>query len=258
MSQKLMILFIILLTSCSTEIEYKMPISRFQTPETSGQTLSGNAYVAYEGATKVVLSTAERSTIYDEYEVNNDKSTSRSRGIAIGANLGIIPMLDIYFASHADSPAFLGAKLQLIGGAPKESGFKFLIGGGLGNAEDDVENFSSTNFEGDETRTYQSTLKISAYELISSMGYRFNESVLFYISGFYSEYVVDGSLTSDTLDDVTFESTSRNKGGNVGLKLTVPGGGRYVSVEGGYGKSEYRDLGSDEFLVYGFSTGLEW
>jgi hypothetical protein len=243
-------LFIIgFLASCSTDIDYRMPANRFQGPEALGKTLGIRGDLTYKGGHKVNLAEVSGDILSDSADVNSDSNIDRSRGLGLDGRLGIVAPVDIFYSVNDDGPSVIGLKYQFLGDSGGE-GVKLAIGGGYGSGkEDKAVTIGNTQYTVD--------LDLVSMEGFVSLGYRANQHVMAYLTGFYSEYTVDATLDANGSTDLTIDGYSRSSGVMGGLELSKGSEGdrTVLTNEGGYTIGKYKGLKESGDFVYGFSLG---
>ncbi len=253
-----LLLLLILLTSCSTKIDYHMATTRFDTPEVSGGLLDGSVEWNVASSRKVILGEVwtnwfifSSATTYDDQYIE-----SSINYMNLSFELGLLPILDIYQDSHWDSPAIYGVKIQLFGSSRKEvkEGMKVALKLGLGSANGDKESNVYTDSDGVTTSSVESEMSIDAYEAAMIVGYRTNQRLIWYLNSFYQYYKVESELVKDGVTELTANGISRNYGLLAGMRF---GETLHASVEGGYTKSSYESYSTDGAVV-GLEFGYSW
>ena len=243
----LTLLFIAVLTSCSTDIDYRMPSNRFQGPEAIGKTLGIRGDLTYKGGHKVNLAEVSGDILSDTVDVNDESNIDRSRGLGLDGRLGILEPLDIFYSVSDDAPSVLGLKYQVLGAGGE--GVKLAVGAGYGSGkEDKIVRIGEADFTVD--------LDLVSYEGFVSFGYRRNEFVMAYLTAYYSEYTVEASLDSSSAN-LDIDAYSRSSGvlGGIELSKGAEGDRTVLTIEGGYAIGKYKGLKDSGDFVYGFSLG---
>lgn len=246
------LVLIFFLSSCATDIDFRMPANRFQGPESLGKTLRLRGDFNYKSGHKVNLAEVSRRDIFsDNVDVNDESSIDRSRGIGVDGRLGIFEDLDLFYSVSADAPSIYGLKYQFLGN-DGEDGLKFAFGAGYGSGkEDKIVSIAQTDFSVD--------LNLVSYETFLSVGFRRNEFIMGYLTAYYSEYSIEASLDprDSNVTRLDINSYSRSSGVMMGLELSngKRGNRKILTVEGGYALGKYKGLKETGDFVYGVSLG---
>lgn len=222
--EKLLILSLLLLSACATDIDYKIPAHRFMDPETRGSSLlsgefSGFGQLSYQTDHKLTMSEVYDFGVFNE-SVNTGQALSRTTNLGLQAGLGIVPMVDVMLRQNGDSPSMLLAKIQLIGAYALENkeGFKLALWGGAGSMEEDEGTLNVTRNNG-SSRTYNGKIEVHPFELGMSAGYRFSDKALFYLNGTFARYPSKSTLTSNINPTVIVEGDAELEAVALGVKL---------------------------------------
>jgi len=192
------------LIGCATNnIDYRMPASRFQTPEVTGgalfqMDLQARANLNYGSSNRVATSNILQDTLQDEDEELLIRSSSQ---IGLKLDFSVLDRLDMYWTIVWGSPAVGGFKWQFLGETEREysKGWKGSVALGWGSSKSDPAIFNFLNSD-DE---YLSSSEMSVYDLSLQFGYRFNPRLLLYLNGFYNPYKTDVKLEAP--DDASYD-----------------------------------------------------
>lgn len=246
----------LLLTSCSTTIDFKIPGNRFHSPEVSGDTLNGKFQVGFGRAHKF-----ETATLYGDsiFSSNASKDTEgriqESKALTFDLNVGVVEELDFYMRSTADSALMYGLKYQFLGDNTKE-GHKLTVMAAYGTGS---ETESSQRVIGESSeRIYKADLDIKAWEAELIYGYRHNKNILGYVNLNYSSFDTETFLSSPSFDDERIIVTARSYGLLLGVDLTTKDRKTGVIIESGVVKSEWDNRFDDTDIPIGANIYWNW
>ncbi|MAE73344.1 MAG: hypothetical protein CL675_04565 [Bdellovibrionaceae bacterium] len=222
----------LLISASSCAVLVDMPSNRFLTSETPGDTGKLQLDVRAIGVQEAEIIDDVTSSSPDTTPVIRENSV-----FGVGAELALHHLISVYGYTGVDTPAYIGAKIQLIG-APEErasqGNFSVAIAGAMAFGDDD-EATTSGDITADTSVDY------SGYEAAVLIGYRMRESALIYFGPYISETNAEARNTrtesgSETLTEVEGEGT--NQGVTLGLKF-----GRsnaiYFQIEAAYSKAQW-------------------
>ncbi len=247
--------------SCATDIDFRIPTNRFESPETNGGFLRGEIDLGYESSQRVSLTEIWDYSIFGiDYatEVSDGTYISERQEPVFKLSLGILSRLDLFTRSSYDSPDMYGAKFQFWGTPrlAKQPGLKMAIAASIGSDTWDESNLTATNPDNQNEIEYDSELTVDAYDLSFIMGYRLTPSFLTYLNIYYSNYNADASLTKPDQTTHDYSSDTNTQGALLGIQLGERG---IVKLEAGYSKTEDTESGAeDERVSLGASIGLGW
>ncbi|WP_412470410.1 MULTISPECIES: hypothetical protein [unclassified Halobacteriovorax] len=233
------------LVSCA-QLDYNIPTSRMDGPETTGGL--GQFDVAIGVASGYDVDLAEGYDFIISGTTTDESVSGPEPLLTFKGNVGLLPRLDIGLQTYPDTSDLLKVKYQFIGGDRKTVGLKMSVQGefGFGYHEDGSLNTDST--------VYTTDLKAKSLGASLNIGYRVNPSMLFYLNTVFMEYKVDGVLKDGAT--VSYDGQQSPE-----VILVLPGirfdfDSAYVQVETGYSflNSSYEDRNSDDF-TYGLSLG---
>lgn len=251
-------------TSCSiVDIDYHMPMTKFDTSETIGSELLGSD-VDYRfqvqsgiGAThKVTLAEVIDPIIFNE-RINEDSSIDNSAHLNASAALAIIPRLDITYRKGIDSPDMFGIKFQFLGQGEvqRKEGWSGSVTAKIGGGEKDEGSIIARNSTSSDTRSYAANIDFKNYESSLIFGYRVNKSSIFYLNNFYTYYDVTSNLTSSTYAPVEVNGISRQYGSLLGAKF-ISENDVFLILEGGLVKATWENTNEEVSGSYGLSLGV--
>lgn len=256
---------LITLSSCTViDIDYHMPMTKFETSESTGNHLfeksnvTGSVKAGLGSSHKITLAEVVDPIIFSE-TVNDDSTIDPRVHLGAAASLGLIPRLDITFNMAIDSPSNFGIKFQFLGATESEAkkGWSGAIIGKVGGGEEDEGNISTSNNAGTELRKYNAVLDFTTYEGNLAFGYRFDQHTLVYLNSFYTYYEVEGTLSSSAFSPVTVKGTSRQYGSLLGVKYTASTG-FFTMLEGGVVRARWEKQNDDTNGAYGFTLGINF
>ncbi len=242
-----------LLSSCSTTLDFHVPGNRFQTAETSGKTLGGKVAIGGGRALKYELGHLYADTIFGEnVSIDTEQGVYDSTGLHIDAALGIIEELDLYYSDFLDAASIFGLKWQFYGDHGKDQeGHKVAFMGGLGSASEDKESFNVNN--GSSKNLYRANLDIFAYETSLIYSYRSTRNFLTYLGYTYSVYDTEADLHGNGLASEHIEGKVKTHSLLAGVELSTGLNGVGVIIETGYTKGVWRSKYKREDIPLGVS-----
>ena len=256
MKNLIYLLPLLILTSCASKIDYHMPVTRFDTPEVSGEFLSGSIEWNMATSKKVTL-----GSIWTDAFIVVTSSTDDSKYLETSKNftnftfeLGLLPTVDFYTDTHWDSPAISGIKIQIFGTSKKESteGIKLALKAGFGATE--LEQTSTyTGWDGTSS-SIKSIMDLKSYEAALIFGYRKSKELIGYLTGYYHHFKVEADLLKDNTTEISASGISRNYGLLAGVRI---GHKSHASFEGGVVKSSYESISTTSGVV-GLEFGYSW
>jgi hypothetical protein len=252
------LLILLLLSSCSSTLDFHVPTQSFSSPEVVGETLGFSAQTSFTNSTKFRLASLEQSAIFSsQVDISTEEGTSKDNTLNGTAALGLGQAVEAIYRRYTDSPDLLGAKVQLLGrdGPKKNEGWKMTLHGAYGKGEVDNKSLSVSNGSG-TTRVYNSVLDIKAYELGGSFGYRMNEYFLPYLSYNYRSYDAEGNLSSTSFTDQVINGRAKVRSTQLGILLNK--NKFFIQFEGGHARSSWRNAKDRDDYTLGLSLGLKF
>lgn len=207
---------IISITLSSCAINYKMPDSRFITPESSGGFKTFSLETGYGRGKNVVITDDFSTGLARKSDVRLEDAAFLYGRAAMGITEG----LDVGLQYLTDEGLALTGKYQLIG-KRGQTGFQMAVAGHAGGGS---ENKSET--DNTPTRGELDTSFIGGDFII---GYRFTPAFQMYTSVFYDDADYDFKQTRGT-SSVSFKGGSTNRGATLGAGLNFGNGGK-IGVE---------------------------
>lgn len=251
----LLALVLVLSVSCSTELKYKMSNHKFLSPETKGEFLKGDISISYQREQKVLLGTAYDAVIFNlPGGLSTDSKLSSAGRLSLPLNLGLLERLDFYTLNSK-----YGLKYQFYGSSEKarEVDYKAAIAMAYGYENQDSESLVYTS--SNNSRNYNTDMKVKSYELSLILGKRINESFLWYINFMRDYYNYKGALTSNQFSALNVSGHSTNMGANLGLHFLAAAKQPFTAkTEVGVvnGKLDNRD--SRTAGTFGLDLGWSW
>ncbi len=253
-------ILLIVLSSCSVDVDYHVPITRFESPETNGKFLSGNASASFGLSQKVQLAEVSEDIIFNFAgpSVDNDSQWDNSAAFGAQLGLGILDRMDLVFRGNHDSPDTFGLKFQIFGSSrlEKKNGFKMSYVATYGTSEnsDGTLVINSNN--------YSTNLAIDVIDQELIFGHRYNEELIFYLNTFYSYYDVEAKLSSTSVTDQNIKGKTRSFGALFGIEYNAPTSGAasiFLKGETGFARSEWESTSHlSTSPVLGAAMGIHW
>lgn len=255
-NQFFLILSLFILVSCSTELKYKMSNHKFLTPETKGKFLKGDIALAYQQSQKVVLATAYDHIIFNlPATVNTNSSMDRTGEVNLPITLGLLSLLDFYTLDSS-----YGLKFQFWGSPEMERtlGWKAAIALAYGYEHNDSSGLTYTS--GNNSRSYNTDIKVKNYDVSLIFGKRLTETFLLYLSLMRDYYNYSGSLTSTQFSNINVSGHSINQGAVLGAHLIESNSKRpfFFKLEGGVVDGQLDSRNSRTAATFGGDVGWSW
>jgi hypothetical protein len=244
-----------LLSACSTTLDFHGQTTNYLTPEAPGKTLGISAQLEYGNSSKFILGTLEQSNIFSsQINVNTDQALAKDQVLSGQIGVGILENFEVYIRSVSDAPDLIMLKAQLWGdpALTASEGLKIAIAAGVGSGED-KDTISASNGSG-TTRTYQSDMENEVREVGASLGWRFNKTVLVFLSPFYRNYDVSAVLTSDTFPRTEIKGKGIVRGSSLGAQFNSESA--YLIVQAGYAHSKWSTEYRRDDLTLGGAIGI--
>ncbi|OUR98630.1 hypothetical protein A9Q84_04225 [Halobacteriovorax marinus] len=256
-----LILSLLLLTSCATDIDYHVPLNRFDSPETKGKFLKGETGLNFGSSHKIVTAEVVETIFPSIFDATVDKDTeiSRSHHLNSSVALGLLERLDFSFQNYGDGPNVVGLKFQFLGKPEIEtkSGFKGALKLSYG-AMDEEEGTLTVNLAGSGTRTYSGDIDVDVYEASLILGYRINPYVITYVNSLYSYHETQSTLTSNTFPTIVINGVVRTYGGLAGIRIGKPENHFFIKLETGYMKTKFEQHLSENTIPIGIAGDFTW
>ncbi len=256
--KKLFPLFVcFLMTSCALDIDYHMPINRFDTPEVSGEFLDGKVEMNIATAHKVTLGEIWEDRIFGTgTHTDEEQYMETSVGMNLAGDLGLLSWLDVFYRVQYDSTDIFGLKAQLWGSGrnKKEEGLKIAVTAGMGSEALDEDGLDIQNDDGSDKRKIESKLDTKAYDGSVIIGYRLNSKSIVYLTNYYTHYQVNGYVKADDGSRIEAKGISHNYGSLLGARM---GEDVYLVVEGGYSRGTFEQTERGTW-AYGLALGYSW
>ena len=207
---------------CASKIDFKVPGSRFLSPETKGATLKTEFSINRENAHKVTTVEVVADNVFSTTSAGDMAGLSKSWTLGFSAHIGILEDIDFIYYTPTDSPSFVGLKYQLIGDSEEKrtEGIKASVAASYSYMNDAESTMSVTNpSDLTETQTYSGNVKISGFDLSAAIGLRKSKAVLFYLNGYYTKLNTQSDLISTAHGNLTVKGDVETYGSMVGIKL---------------------------------------
>lgn len=246
---------LLLLTSCATELDFKMPINKMMTPESTGKSLGFQGYISYGGSQKVRLGSVA-DTLFNSVSINTEQGISDSTSLGLGARLGLAEKLDLYLTDSDDTSLMFGGKYQVLGNSftnKKDKDFQISVAFGVGTGAAD-EGSIITN----DDKRYTTELELFSYEYMVLLGYRLNKNALFYSTFYKASYNVEAALKQNgiAISNGTIDGDSDMTALNIGAKLNDDKSEVFGQLEVGYGYGKYENSLSKHTVSYALNIGI--
>jgi hypothetical protein len=251
---------LILFTSCATDIDYHIPLTRFDSPETKGEFLKGGVGINWGVSHKVKTAEVAESIFPDfiDPSVNNETQTSVESHGSLNVNLGLLKRLDFNYENYGDGPSMYGAKFQFYGDSEKEDkkGLKASIKGSVGAMKEDEGTLSVSTNSG--ARTYNGNIDVEAYDVALNIGYRFNSYFIGYLNSIYSHHQVKSELNSSQFSTVVVNGKIKSHGFLLGTRVSNSKKSFFLKLEAGYFKSVWNTTLRQDSLPIGMGIEFGW
>ncbi len=253
------IIFLIFLVGCAVNnIKYRMPASRFNTPEVTGGSLfsldvKGRANVNYGSSNRVSTSDVVAQSIgASSAEVVLEDSSQ----LGTRLDLSILDRLDFFWSYTFSSPTTLGLKWQFLGKTEEffASGWKSSLtagfgGGTTGNRIMPIEDASTSTTAAGSNDT-------NVYDFYWMVGYRFPERLLVYLNLNYTLY--ENELTFKESGSTTSQYkafNSDNWGAILGIQYYFKSKSSFLLGELGYSQGEVENISKNNIVSVGINFG---
>lgn len=256
MKKCLSLIVLLFLCSCATDIDYFIPVNRFETPETSGRLFGGKIELNVPTAVHV-----EMGEVYEDIFFGSGIHTSENTYVdkavtaAVQLDFGLLSRLDFFYKTIYDATDILGFKFQFYG-EPRNKwaeGLKLAVTAGGGAEDLDNETVTLKTEDGSE-KDFTSSLDSKAIDFSFIAGYRLTPYSLVYLNTFYTKYWLDGSISSETQVELSQKGKSETYGTALGYRL---GQRWYVDFEVGSSKSRHEKI-RKRVDSFGIATGFAW
>lgn len=254
-SKYILLFFLFLFTSCATELDYRLPLNRMMTPETSGGGLKFHGKAKYVSTEKVTLGGIGDS-VFGDSTVSTEKAIRDVHSIGVAGNLGVHERVDLYLDSTYDTNTMFGAKVQLLGKGfeSRENGtFLLSIAGGFGSGDG---NEGALEIDGSSANTGE--MDVTSFEYMLSAGYRKDQKMMYYLTLYRSLHDIEASLKQNgvTLQNGSISGRAEMSAANVGVHMTNDEGNIFGQVEAGYGYAKYENSLKQHSISYALSIGI--
>ena len=252
----LLMSLLIFFAGCSTTkiLTVKPEILHFDTPETSGGFLNGTALFMAVGKTPIYeFGRATTSDFNGTTTALADKEEVKVGSYyGLGLSLGLWDRIDIFTRARGMS----GLKIQVIGSPriKKEVGWKLALSAATGDYSY-VETYQTFPFGSyDENSDFY--VNGTSTDITINTGYRFNPRILVYANVFRNQTEASG-FYSNVSTSFRKERSHEAKGVLIGVNLTSNDYG-FATLEFGYARSKWSQLGTKTYTPAGISFGSYW
>lgn len=211
-----LLFFILLLTSCTTQLKYEMDNHKFLSPESKGELFSGDAGIGASQYQKVVVAEAFDPLIFNLPSTSNNQFIEQTYNLSLPLNMGVANPLDVFYQNSK-----LGLKYQFIGSSEKEKVAEFKLAASIAYGYEKQNESTSVYKNNNVTRTYSTAMVTTGQDLNLILGYRINEHVLFYLDMYSDFYQYKGTLSSNQFPTIDANGVSNNYGANLGISLNL-------------------------------------
>ncbi len=254
----LLIAGLLLLSSCSTTLDFHVPTQSFSTPEVLGDTLRFRGQGEFSNSTKYSLAKLEQETIFSQqFNITTEKGAAKDNVLNFTGGVGVGSAVELTYRAYPDYPDLFGAKVQILGRSREKNskGWKLSLFGGYGQGEVDNTSFE-TSSPGSGSRTYRAKLNIKAYEFGASIGHQINKNFLPYLSAVIRNAEAEGKLNSTSNSEVKINRTAKIGSLQLGIQANSTSGGNYLLLETGYTKSKWGKYSPREDYTLGRTIGF--
>lgn len=252
----LLSIFLILISSCSTTVDFEIPSNRFVTAEAGEELLNTNLGVYYGRSKNYELATLYGPTIF-----SNSTSYSEEHGIfdsvGLGYNIGVTlaKSVDVIIYDFHDAAFMVGGKWQFLGEGKSAVGHKAAIQLAVGSTSENDQTLNIQNQNKTTTNKYSATLDVEAFEATMLYSYRFNPYLLAYLNFTFSSYNTEAKLHGDSVSDENLSLDVISYISLLGLEIASDGKKNTgLRVESGYVNSKT----SDKQRANDIPLGLQW
>jgi len=257
----LIILSTLLLTSCATDIDFHIPLNRFDSPEVNGGFLKGDVGVKYGRSHKVTTAEVVEYIFPSLFDptLSDETAIEASGHLSSNFSLGIIKRVDFVFKSYGDGPDVFGLKYQFLGEVASEGkeGWKGAIQLTKGSMDED-EGRLNVNLASGGTRNYNGRIELETYDISLNFGYRFNKYLITYLNSVYSYYDSKSTLTSNTFPTLEIDGIVRTYGSLLGLRFGQVSQHVTFYLESGVMHSRWEKNIKETSVPIGFGLDFSW
>ncbi|TNE96725.1 MAG: hypothetical protein EP326_12735 [Deltaproteobacteria bacterium] len=249
------ILLVIVASCAKIDVDYHMPINRYETPEVRGERWKGYASVNGSSTQKLTLTEVFDDTVFNTGpSVDDEPKMEKSFALGLRAGINLFENFDVFYRSVYDSPDQIGMKYQMMGeGSEKKSeGHKMAVTFAFGSTDRSDGDLQLRSDTSNQTRTYNSNLKISSWDFAWLYGYRKYEWLLLYSNVFWTQYKVESHLTSNVHPDVGVTGIAKTKGLLLGARFNGTKSRAFFTLEGGLVNTNWNgDINTSTYTIGG-------
>lgn len=250
--------YLLFLSGCSTTqtLMFKPAILHFDTPETTGEMLSGSVEMNFKQSTpRYIFGSYSKTRLLGAATTTVDASenVTKKDTIDLSIKLGTLDNFDVFVRSEG----MFGLKVQLVGSprATKEEGWKLALSAGAGDYSSTKR---SNNLWFSTHPDAASSTNGRSYDASLNTGYRFNSFSLLYLNIFHSNSKVTGEIRNSNTILLQKNRTNKTNGALLGINLMDVDKHVFVTLETGIAKSSWTTLGQSTFKPVGVSLGYLW
>jgi hypothetical protein len=245
----ILISLFILLSSCTViDVDYHLPHTSFEGPETTGGELfteKATPHMRFHGR----AGTTHKFTLGEVYDafifgdaLNKDAQYERSATASAQFDAGLASRFDLGVKKTLDAPFMFGGKFQFLGEseAERKRGPSMGVFAYYANSSKDEGSLAVSANAGSQ-RTYTAELEMKGMQLGISGGFRFNQHILAYVTAHHLFLKTESILKSSTFPDVTIVGTSRVSAGQFGLKWSNDAGKFFIQSEAGISQARFEN-----------------
>gem|GEM_PF-2763491 len=255
------ILSLLLLCSCATDIDFHIPVNRFESPEVNGKFLKGNIDIGFGSSHKVTTAEVAETIFPSTFDptVTEGGGIEKSFHLSSSFSLGLLKRLDFVFKSHGDGADVWGAKYQFLGSVASESsngwkGSLQLTKGSMSESEGTL----NVSLRSGGTRNYEGYIEIDTYDASLNFGYRFNKYLITYLNSVYSYYDSESTMSSNSFSTIYVNGIVRTYGGLLGARLGKYDQNLSVIIESGLMYSTWEKDISETSIPVGVRFSYNW
>lgn len=252
---------LLLLCSCATDIDFHVPLNRFESPEVNGKFLKGNVDIGFGSSHKITTAEVVESIFPSTFDptVTEGGGIERSAHLSSSFSLGLLKRLDFVFKSHGDGAEVWGAKFQFLGSVANESsnGWKGSLQLTKGSMSEN-EGTLNVSLRSGGTRNYDGYIEVETYDASLNFGYRFNKYLITYLNSVYSYYDSESTMSSNSFATIYVNGIVRTYGGLLGVRFGKHDQNLSVIVESGLMYSTWEGDISETSVPIGASFSYNW
>ncbi len=232
-----------------------MPLNRYETPEVRGERFNGYASLNGSSTQKITLTEVYDDTVFNTGpSVDNEPKMEKSFALGLRAGINLFENFDVFYRGIFDSPDQIGMKYQMMGeGSEKKTeGHKMAVTFAFGTTDRSDGNLNLQSDVSNQSRNYNSNLKISSWDFGWLYGYRKYDWLLLYTNLFWTQYKVESHLTSNVHPDVSVTGLAKTKGLLLGARFNGTKSKAFFTIEGGLVNTNWNgDIDTSTYTIGG-------